>query len=132
MQPPRRQLACMCCTAGTLDRARPLITACSDNSFRSTHSQRGLFENTASQISFTSNSDSSVSAGRYHKNFDIHLAQIDIETFTSEDIERISHNSFSRPMEDSADTLRLVLSSYSAACTHCLLFTYSLPVSYSL
>lgn len=79
-----------------------------DNSFRSTHSQRGLFENTASQISFTSNSDSSVSAGRYHKNFDIHLAQIDIETFTSEDIERISHNSFSRPMEDSADTLRIV------------------------
>lgn len=86
------------------------MTVCSDNSFRSTHSQRGLYDNTNSQISFTSNSDSSVSTGRY-KNFDIHLAQIDIETFTSEqleDIERISHNSYNRPMENSADTLRFV------------------------
>lgn len=95
-------------------------TPCSDNSFRSTHSQRGLYENTNSQISFTSNSDSSVSQGRY-KNFDIHLAQLDIETFTSEqleDIERISHNSYNRPMEDSADTLRFV-------CCDCLcLFTH--------
>ena len=100
--------------------AVPLTAVRSDNnSFRSNPSQQGIFENSTSEISFTSNSDSSTVSPRRYKNFDIHLAQIDIETFRSEDIERISHNSFNLPMEDSTDTLRyeLVCKTTTAVCS---------------
>lgn len=44
-------------------------------------------------------------AGRYlNKNFDIHLAEIDMETFTKEDIEKL--NSLNTLMDNSSDTLR--------------------------
>ena len=78
----------------------------SDNSYRSSHSPKeDLFNNSTSEISFTSNSESSVS-GRY-KNYDIQIAQIDIENFKSEDIEGIGHNNYTHhPMGDSTDTLR--------------------------
>lgn len=39
-----------------------------------------------------------------NKNFDIHLAEIDMETFTKKDIEKL--NSYNNLMEDSNDTLR--------------------------
>lgn len=43
--------------------------------------------------------------GRYlNKNFDLHLAEIDMETFTKEDIEKL--NSFNTLMDNSNDTLR--------------------------
>ncbi|KAI2809272.1 hypothetical protein RDWZM_003400 [Blomia tropicalis] len=79
-----------------------------DNSYRSSHSPKeDLFNNSTSEISFTSNSESSVS-GRY-KNYDIQIAQIDIENFKSEDIEGIGHNNYTHhPMGDSTDTLRTV------------------------
>lgn len=61
----------------------------------------------SNEISFTNNSDrnSPLNSRFANKHFDIHLAHIDIETFKSEDIQKIQQNSLNH-LADSNDTLR--------------------------